>query len=505
MGFFKKKTEGEEKKPKQTMQEEPLYRFSERILTVSFPAAIMLLVLVWADEVRPSSAVVGFGMVVTLTIVLTLPFLTNLQNLAQYTHKLAQDEDVSELPQIGSHDDESARIVAAINQMRNIWATKAEKLQAQTLSDAAVLDSLPDPLLMIDEKRRVTGANLAARETFGFNVRKKNLEELLNVEDLMRAVENIIEKKSKKEGLEVSMNQKVFNAKIERLPAEAKGGAVAVLALHDITQQKQLEQMQADFVANASHELRTPLSVLSGFIETLQGTAKDDPQAQEEFLNIMSVQSLRMSKLIENLLSLSRIQMNENTKPSDPVDIGDILRTVQFGLEAKADKSGSTIVLKTCAQESIIYGNVSELTQVFQNIIDNAVKYGRRGGVVTVTCRVEDNLDFPDIPSARLFVVAVHNTGDPIPPEYIPRLSERFYRIETTKNKAVGTGLGLSIVQKILKRHSAVLRITSSQEEGTVFTVYLPMGSVILDRPLGNGLEISDSSTEESKDSADLK
>ena len=456
---------------------EPLYRFSERVMTVSLPSAIMLLALVWAGEVQPGSAVVGFGMVVILTIALTLPFLTNLQNLAQYTHKLAQEEDVSEMPQIGSSDDESARIVAAINQMRNIWATRAEKLEAQTLSDTAVLDSLPDPLLMLDEDGVVVGANFAAREFLGFNVRNRKLADLIEDPALLAAAGRILDKSSKKEMLELALKQKVFSVKIERLPAEAKSGTVGLVALYDMTVQKQLEQMQADFVANASHELRTPLSVLSGFIETLQGSAKDDPKAREEFLNIMSLQAERMSKLIESLLSLSRIQMNEHSKPSDPVDVCDVLENVRAVLEAKAAKSNMQIALKLCPPEAPVSGNAGELMQVFQNITDNAIKYGRKASVITISCRMENNMDFPQIPSARLFAVSVHNKGDPIPSGDLPRLSERFYRVEATKNKAVGTGLGLAIVQQILKRHNGALNVRSSAEEGTVFTVYLPVGS----------------------------
>ena len=194
--MFKKKDKSQEQEQQQPV--EPLYRFSERVLTVCAPSAVMLLALVWAGEVQPGSAVVGFGMVVSLTIVLTLPFLTNLQNLAQYTHKLAQEEDVSELPRIGSANDESARIVAAINQMRNIWTTRAEQLEAQTMSDAAVLDSLPDPLLMLDEDGIVTGANFAARSFFGFNSRDKKLSDLIDDEALLAAVQRILDKKSKK-------------------------------------------------------------------------------------------------------------------------------------------------------------------------------------------------------------------------------------------------------------------------------------------------------------------
>ena len=151
------------------------YQFVERVLTVSLPTAFMLIILVLAGEVQVMSAIAGFAMVVCLTIVLALPFLMNLRNLTQYVHQIAQEEEVSDMPTFGKKDEESARIVAAINQMRNIWTTRTEQWEAQTLSDAAVLDSLPDPLLMLDKEGVVIGANLAARELFGFNVRGQTL------------------------------------------------------------------------------------------------------------------------------------------------------------------------------------------------------------------------------------------------------------------------------------------------------------------------------------------
>lgn len=473
------------------------YRFSERILIVSLPTAFMLLILVWAGEVEPTSAVVGFGMVVCLTIVLALPFLTKLQTLTQYVHQLAQEEDVADMPNFTNQNEESARIVAAINQMRNIWATRAEKLEAQTLSDAAVLDSLPDPLLMLDNDAVVIGANLAARELFGFNARGRTLDSLVDSEKVAAAAERIMNGKTKRENLELCLKQKVFNAKIERLPAEAKAGAVAVLTLYDMTAQKQFEQMQSDFIANASHELRTPLSVLSGFIETLQGTAKQDADSREKFLNIMQTQATRMSTLIESLLSLSRLQMNENRKLSKTVNISEILPSVKQVLDAKASKMGTSIVLKMCAQDGFIFGDTGELSQVFQNLTDNALKYGKPGGTVTLSCRVKENdRSLPEISSPLVFSVGVHNTGEPIAEEYLPHLFERFYRVAETKNKAVGTGLGLAIVQQIVKHHNGVIKVKSSNETGTVFTVYLPMY-------LQGGTANTDSESETSGSSAE--
>lgn len=451
------------------------YQFTERVLTVSLPTAFMLIILVAAGEIDAMSAIAGFAMVVCLTIVLALPFLMNLRNLTQYVHQIAQEEEVSDIPTFGKKDEESARIIAAINQMRNIWTTRTEKLEAQTLSDAAVLDSLPDPLLMLDNEAQVIGANLAARELFGFNVRGQTLRLLVDSQYLPLAAERILQGETRKESLEICLKQRVFNAKLERLPAAAKAGAVMVLTLYDMTARKQFEQMQADFIANASHELRTPLSVLSGFIETLQSTAKEDEQAREKFLTIMQIQAVRMSGLIESLLCLSRLQMSEGEKLSDPVDVPGLLPAVKQMLDAKAVKTDMSIVLKPCAQPGIIFGNVSELNQVFQNLTDNALKYGKPGGQVTISCRVFENQDMPEIEAPMIYAVTVHNTGEPIGAEYLPHLFERFYRVAATKNKAVGTGLGLSIVQQIVKHHNGAIKVESSNETGTVFTVCLPM------------------------------
>ncbi len=447
------------------------YHFVERVLTVSLPTAIMLIILVMMGEVSPVSAVAGFAGVVALTVLLSLPFFVTLQSVTRYVREMAEEKDFSELPHLTGTDDESALIIAAINRMRTIWLNKTERLEAQTLSDAAVLDSLPDPLLMLDEDGEVMGANQAAREILGISVRGKKLADVIGDSALEQAAAYVVSAEESKKSLEITLNGRTYNAKIERLPAEAKAGAVAVLTLFDMTAQKQFEQMQADFVANASHELRTPLSILSGFVETLQGTARDDAESRDKFLGIMQTQAVRMSALIESLLSLSRLQMNANNKPSDAVNVPEILKNVKQMLDSKAEKKNAVIALKLCTQPYRIFGDAGELTQVFQNLTDNALKYGQDGGTVTLSCKVDGNN----------YLVAVHNTGDTIKPEALPHVFERFYRVAETKNKARGTGLGLAIVAQIVKHHDGKITVESSAEAGTTFTVSLPFSPEVGD------------------------
>lgn len=465
-------------KIKKQIQEDILetpYRFVPRVLAISFPTALMLLSFVVLDEVNPLSAIFGFCMVVSFNILLTMPFFTNLQNLTQYTKELAENENVSSLELLNQNeDDESSQIVQAITQMRSVWISKNAELEAQTISDSAVLDSLPDPLLMLNKNGLIIGANQASRSLFGENVREKKLKDLFFMPALLAGASDVLEGREDHQELELTLGYKIFNVKIDVLPVMVKEGAVAVMSLYDITAQKKLEQAQIDFIANASHELKTPLSVLSGFVETLQTTAKDDPKAQEEFLKIMQAQAQRMAKLITNLLSLSKIQMKDHDEVSEIVDVGDILKTVQYTLLEKAKKRDVELVVKTEKPENVILGDSSELTQVFQNLMDNAIKYCDEATQVTVFCRNED-YQTDEEKTQRMYAITVNNIGNTIPKEYLPRLSERFFRVNTVKNKAAGTGLGLAIVTQILKHHRGFMKVDSSVEEGTNFTVYLPM------------------------------
>jgi len=222
--------------------------------------------------------------------------------------------------------------------------------------------------------------------------------------------------------------------------------------------------MRADFVANVSHELSTPLTSVVGFIETLRGPARGDIDAQDRFLELMEGQSNRMTRIVNDLLSLSRIEMNEHTAPSDDVPLRQIIATVADLLAPQANDRDVVIELDLDALEGTVIGHPDELTQLFQNLIENAIKYGGRGSTVRVSAKVVENIAS----------ISVIDEGEGIPREHIPRLTERFYRVDTARSREMGgTGLGLAIVKHIANRHRGELTIQSEPGVGSTFTVTL--------------------------------
>jgi two-component system phosphate regulon sensor histidine kinase PhoR len=253
-----------------------------------------------------------------------------------------------------------------------------------------------------------------------------------------------------------------------------------MLTLHDLTDLKRIERMRADFVANASHELRTPLAAVAGFIETLRGPARDDEEARDRFLAIMAEQAQRMSRLIADLLSLSRIELNEHTPPSERVDLGRLLITAAEVLRPLAQGRGMEIVLTIAPDLAAIVGQPDELAQLFQNLLDNALKYGREGTAVEVVAGGIGPADLPLSAGSALKAgpavrVSVRDQGDGIAREHLPRLTERFYRADAARSRRMGgTGLGLAIVKHIVNRHRGLLTIDSVVGQGSTFTVWLP-------------------------------
>ena len=240
----------------------------------------------------------------------------------------------------------------------------------------------------------------------------------------------------------------------------------------DVSEIRRSEQLRADFVANASHELRTPLASLTGFIDTLRGHAKDDPVARERFLEIMSGEANRMRRLIDDLLSLNRIEMNEHNPPSGEVDVVLLVRDAADVLKPLADSDRMQIEIEAAGPLRAI-GDRDELTQVFQNLIHNAIKYGREGGRVRVRFGRSDASGIRN-GSEQVFV-AIEDEGEGIPREAIPRLTERFYRVDVKRSRERGgTGLGLAIVKHILNRHRGRLEINSVPGRGSTFTAWLP-------------------------------
>jgi two-component system phosphate regulon sensor histidine kinase PhoR len=271
-----------------------------------------------------------------------------------------------------------------------------------------------------------------------------------------------------------------FGALVAPLPATHADGTAAIVALYDQTERLKTDRMRADFVANASHELRTPLASVLGFIETLQGPARDDPKAREEFLDIMLKQANRMTRLIDDLLSLSRIELREHTRPTQAVDVEAVLHATVELFDRQAQERRSTINLNVAPNLPTVIGDVGELGQVFHNLLGNAIKYGGDGGRVDITASLSETRPPAMQGKGPCVRIAVKDTGEGIPREHLPRLTERFYRIDTARSRSLGgTGLGLAIVKHIVNRHRGAMTIDSEIGKGSVFTIYLPPAAVV--------------------------
>lgn len=455
-------------------------KFAARVLFLSFPTALVFITLAAFKLVDPLLAVISLACVVFFNIVMLFPLTFELQQIKRYINSLSTGEEFDEKKMTLSEKD-AKDIVDAVNAMHHFWAQKADMLEAQTISDTAVLDSLPDPIMMIDRAGNILGANLAARNNFGKNVMNKNVEQLFKSNNFINAVKRVLEKESKAENLifyvDKPINQKLY-AHIKQLPWLSKGKAIAVLSIYDLTKSMKIEKMQSDFVANASHELRTPLSVISGFVETLRTSAKDDKKAAEKFLAIIAEQAEYMSALIENLLSLSKIELNQDQHPNTKIEVDDIVDEVAQALSLKAKDRQMNIKILRDETLPEVCADRAQIKQVVQNLSDNAIKYGLESSDVTIRVRNCDK-----IPLSKSFKTAkcggvsisINNKGPKIAPEKMARLTERFYRMQEHKDLNIkGTGLGLSIAKHIIIRHQGNLTVNSNGYNGTTFTIYLP-------------------------------
>jgi two-component system phosphate regulon sensor histidine kinase PhoR len=326
-----------------------------------------------------------------------------------------------------------------------------------------ILERLPDPLMLIDAAGRAIVVNRAMRGVIGVDAENRPVTALLRTPSVLEAIRQTTET-GQTGSLEFSLPvpiQRNYQATVARTSGNP---AVTIVLLHDLTAMKRAEQMRADFVANASHELRTPLAALSGFIETLKGHARDDLRAREQFLDIMTVEAERMRRLIDDLLSLTRIEQNEHVPPVTRIALEPVVRQAAAALAPLAAQDDIRLVIGGGGLPDIM-GDRDELTQLFQNLIHNAIKYGRPGGQVTITFGRQDTMVF----------AAVADDGEGIPREALPRLTERFYRVDVRRSRERGgTGLGLAIVKHILSRHQGRLAIDSRVGEGSTFTVFLP-------------------------------
>lgn len=330
---------------------------------------------------------------------------------------------------------------------------------------SAALSAIDLPLYLIDARENIVFQNAAAAEAFGQSETNSHITTRLRSPAILDCVRETIAKGNVNtvEYSERHPSTRVFLVRVAPVANEGRPTHF-ILSFRDISESRVVERMRSDFVANASHELRTPLASLQGFIETLQGPAKNDPKAGERFLGIMLEQVQRMNRLVDDLLSLSRLELKAHIAPADRVDLLPLLGHVRDALQPLAASLDVEIALSLPADPVFVAGDRDELIQVFENLVQNACKYGQEGKQVEVT--------LTPATKGQGAEVSIRDFGPGIADEHIPRLTERFYRVnvEASRSKK-GTGLGLAIVKHILTRHRARLIVKSEIGKGSVFTV----------------------------------
>ncbi|MDH3234346.1 MAG: ATP-binding protein [Alphaproteobacteria bacterium] len=363
-------------------------------------------------------------------------------------------------------------IIDAASRTHRRYGERIAALERQAADGERIVEALAVPILIVDDDKRLVNANRAARAIVGEATAGKALSGVLRDPGVLDAVDDIL---AGSNGAEVELSivdavTRHFLAQL--LPIRATNGqetAVAI-ALQDLTAARRIDQTRSDFIANVSHELRTPLSALIGFIETLQGPAREDTVARERFLVLMHEQAERMSRLIGDLMSLSRIELNEHSRPSGQVDVVAAAQTVVQVLQLKAKDKSVGLRLDMPDRPAVVFGDDDEITQIIQNLVDNAIKYSAEDATVDLTVAHTRSTA-----GDEKIAIRVRDRGDGIEAEHLPRLTERFYRVDPARSRALGgTGLGLAIVKHVVNRHGGHLEIESTPGEGSTFTVMLP-------------------------------
>jgi two-component system phosphate regulon sensor histidine kinase PhoR len=336
------------------------------------------------------------------------------------------------------------------------------------------LAAVPTPVLLVDAGERIRFANDSAGRLLGEGLIGRHYISILRQPTLLDCIEGALQRGVVTSGIYLSTSAgRETTHNVLATPVDAGQGREVLVSLEDVTPLQEAGQMRRDFVANVSHELRTPLTALLGFIETLRGAARADAATRDRFLSIMEKEAQRMNRLVHDLLSLSRVESNERTRPTEMVDVTRIIRSTAESLRTAQAENVCEIVIEAESPSKHVPADPDQLTQVFANLFENAIKYGGKGGMVTVRISYPEHEPMLRGPAVRIEVI---DQGPGIDPIHIPRLTERFYRIDGHRSRELGgTGLGLAIVKHIVSRHRGRLRITSEPGKGSCFTVILPV------------------------------
>ena len=345
---------------------------------------------------------------------------------------------------------------------------KDEQIDAQSVN---IMDEIDDFLIVVDQFKNIKHLNSSAIKKFGNNLSGKHIATLMRVPELLQNIDTVLQKKQTL-NMELELNEPSFQFfKVYIIPGPSKNVKIpdsAIIFLKDLTDIIKAQRFKSDFVANVSHELKTPLVSIKGFLETIENQAKDDIEAQKKFIPIMLDQANRMENLINDLLSLSRIELQEHIQPQEKVNLKEVLENVEDIHQTRLKEFKFKNNIK---EDTFVKGDHEKLIEVFSNIIDNSIKYSEQNKNIDINLSKDEGKII-----GNSYTVSIKDKGIGIPVDKIQRVTERFFRADTKKSMKVGgTGLGLAIVKHIVKQHRGDVEINSSPQNGTEMRVHLPL------------------------------
>jgi two-component system phosphate regulon sensor histidine kinase PhoR len=445
---------------------------------ITFAPALITFAFTYNGLMHLHHAISFMAAIFVLAIIFIYPYMRDLSDLTDYVNELAKDKKPPK-PEL-SFLNNVEELSEAVNTLNDSWEEKKLFLQALIAEDKILINSLPDIIIMLDNELKPLQTNKASKDLLGEQRFEFGIMKILSDSKISDSTAQVYYS-GKGEVFEYSLGEPFnmdFIIKIEKFPANSPNNIAVVIIMQDITTQKTTERLLSDFVANASHEIRTPLASISGFLETLI-EVDNDPEMQQKFLCIMREQSERIEKLVSDLLTLSNIQSGAGKAKFEKFSVTDALDKAMQGLYKMAENKNIYIEKNDIAGKKTIEGNFDEIARVFDNLISNAIKYSHSDTKVTVSIENVNNDEIQDIRYNRKqnFVkVTVQDCGEGIEEQHIPRLTERFFRVDKARSSKVGgTGLGLAIVKYILDNHGATLDIKSTVGKGSSFSICFPL------------------------------
>lgn len=422
----------------------------------------------------------GYYIAILFVVLLWLLYtkLSDFEKIENFMHDMAFNREVK-TPQLRLHFG-MQNLNNAINTFSNVWQKNKFTLSQKVIEQKFIFDTIPNGIIILNDKLIIQKTNDAAHDFLGASIVNNHISNFIEDKNFLGMLHLCLHEKRGKR-LEVSIEteiMRVFNVKIEPMHFSSSHELSILLVMDDITEIFKTEKSFSDFVTNASHEIRTPLAGIIGISETLLSNPGDN-EAYQTFIPMVQVQANRIKQIIDDLLSLASIERQLKSRPSQIIDLSAVFDDI--AKQCEWDLSQHQNNLKILISHSIpkIIGDYNQLIQVFYNLVSNAIKYGKDGSDITIDVTLVSSMPHKfgvPVDSDKYLAISVKDKGDGIEPKYLSRLTERFFRIDSSRSKKItGTGLGLSIVLQIINRHAGFLDIKSTVGEGSEFIVYLPV------------------------------